>query len=63
VYFFGHEKPYLLRPADKHCKFLGACYLPGYMRGEAVEELQQACEKKNGLASVEWSEFMIYGTS
>jgi hypothetical protein len=44
--FFGHGKPYLLRPQGEHYKFLGPCYLDGYVYGEAMEELEAGKRKE-----------------
>jgi len=39
--FFGHHMPYLLRPIEQRYRFLGPCYVHGYMRGEAIDRLNQ----------------------
>jgi hypothetical protein len=39
--FFGHHMPYLLRPTQQRYRFLGPCYVHGYMRGEAVDRLNR----------------------
>jgi hypothetical protein len=37
--FFGHHMPYLLRPTKRRYRFLGPCYVHGYMRGESMDRL------------------------
>jgi hypothetical protein len=44
--FFGHERPYLLRPHGGHYKFLGPCYLDRYMHGEAMKGLETGKRKE-----------------
>lgn len=39
---FGGKVPYLLRPVASGYKFLGECYVPNLMSGEAVEEWKHA---------------------
>jgi hypothetical protein len=39
--FFGHHIPYLLRPTAARYRFLGPCYVHGYMRGAAVDKLNR----------------------
>jgi hypothetical protein len=39
--FFGHHMPYLLRPTAARYRFLGPCYVHGYMRGAAVDKLNR----------------------
>jgi hypothetical protein len=48
--FFGHHMPYLLRPKGQRYRFLGPCYVHGYMHGEAVKRL------KRGELKDEWFE-------
>lgn len=39
--FFGHHMPYLLRPTKHRYRFLGPCYVHGYMHGESIERLNR----------------------
>jgi hypothetical protein len=43
---FGGNVPYLLRPVDAGFKFLGECYVPGLMEGEAVGSWEQQGKKR-----------------
>jgi hypothetical protein len=45
---YGHEMPYLLRPTGTQYKYIGACYLDGFMNGEAIEKF------KAGELTEEW---------
>ncbi|KZM20169.1 hypothetical protein ST47_g5195 [Ascochyta rabiei] len=46
VVLFGGNVPYLLRPVDSGYKFLGECYVPGLMDGEAAVPWRQAGSKR-----------------
>ncbi|KUJ10875.1 uncharacterized protein LY89DRAFT_739856 [Mollisia scopiformis] len=38
--FFGHRMPSVLRPVGEEYRFLGPCYIHGYMYGGAIEKLE-----------------------
>ncbi|CZR64469.1 uncharacterized protein PAC_14367 [Phialocephala subalpina] len=44
--FFGHMMPYILRPVGEQYRFLGPCYLHGFMYGEAVKELDSGKQEE-----------------
>jgi hypothetical protein len=46
VILFGGKVPYLVRPVDTGYKFLGECYVPGLMDGEAIEPWKQQGSKR-----------------
>ncbi|KAF9694941.1 hypothetical protein EKO04_006813 [Ascochyta lentis] len=46
VVLSGGKVPYLLRPIDSGYEFLGECYMPGLMKGEAVASWRQAGSKR-----------------
>jgi hypothetical protein len=37
---YGHEMPYVLCPTGTQYKYVGTCYLDGFMNGEAIENLK-----------------------
>jgi len=44
---FGGRVPYLLQPVGASYKFLGECYVPGLMGGEAVQRWKDEGSKRN----------------
>ncbi|KAF3053389.1 hypothetical protein E8E11_011834 [Didymella keratinophila] len=46
VVLFGGKVPYLLRPVASGYKFLGECYVPDLMSGEAVQAWKQEGSKR-----------------
>jgi hypothetical protein len=47
---FGGRVLYVLRPVDNHFKFIGECYVHGYIEGEGMEL------RKAGKLKDEWVE-------
>jgi hypothetical protein len=45
---YGHKTPYVLHPTGTQYKYVGACYLEGFMNGEAIEKF------KAGKLTEEW---------
>jgi hypothetical protein len=46
VVLFGGKVPYVIRPVDGGYKFLGECYVPGLMDGEAVVKWESEGKKE-----------------
>jgi hypothetical protein len=38
---YGHKMPFVLRPTETQYKYVGACYLDGFMNGEAIEKFKE----------------------